>query len=236
MQTEQPHPPPQNLLFRLLHLLQEREEGGILLLGITLSILYAAILGYVFSIDPKQFHALVALSASNMLLGRAGGLSLGFGMGLDSWLVITMNLLLETILVLLVYPLFVLGWKSVLARDLPWLHQFSASLMERAERHRSLIMRYGIPGLFFFVFFPFWATGPTMGSILGYFMRLPPWVNMAVVIGGTNLAILMWAFIIKQLEIAAGEEGRLGLWILIIGLCILSIGGFLFRYLKQKHP
>lgn len=55
------------------------------------------------------------MTATNIIFGRAAGISVGYTMGLDHIVVVTVNMLIETILVLLFYPLFVLSWRRLLS-------------------------------------------------------------------------------------------------------------------------
>jgi len=67
-----------------------------------------------------------------------------------------------------------------------------------AEAQRPRALRWGIPGLLLFVWFPFWMTGPVVGSIIGFLIGLGPWTTMAVVLAGTGLAIVCWVFVLDQ--------------------------------------
>ena len=69
-----------------------------------------------------------------------------------------------------------------------------------AETHKDKVQKYGIIGLFMFVWLPFWMTGPVVGCMIGYLLGLRVWVNITTVLIGTYAAILGWAFLLYQLH------------------------------------
>ncbi len=48
-------------------------------------------------------------------------------------------------------------------------------------------------------------TGPLVGAIIGYFLRLKPYVNIAVVLGGTFLAVVSWVIFFRKIISVSGE-------------------------------
>ena len=99
---------------------------------------------------------------------------------------------------LLFYPAFVFSWRKLLVIDL--LKNLMDSIHEAAELHREGIRRYGMIGLFLFVCFPFWMTGPLVGCVIGFLIGLRPWVNLSLVLGGTYLALVGWAFFMQVVQ------------------------------------
>lgn len=81
------------------------------------------------------------------------------------------------------------------------MKQYLTDLQKAAERHRPIITKLGIPGLFLFVFAPFWMTGPIVGCIIGYLLGLRHWVNLTVVILGTCFATVAWNMLMGKLNI-----------------------------------
>ena len=140
---------------------------------------------------PVGWRQLLSSTESHMLIGRAGGMSYGFASGLGHLDVVLCNLVVETAQVLVVYPLFVLAWRQLIdvRRMAPMLEQLRAA----TESGQTRVRRYGIAGLFVFVFMPFWMTGPVVGAIIGFLIGLRPAVNLAVVLSATALAIVALA-------------------------------------------
>jgi uncharacterized membrane protein len=100
------------------------------------------------------------------------------------------------ITVLLFYPLFVFSWNHLL--EFRVLQRLMERTHKAAEANRPLIRRYGIIGLFAFVWLPFWMTGPIVGCVIGFLMHLHPWLNVGVVLGGTYLAIIFGALLLRE--------------------------------------
>ncbi|TNF98961.1 MAG: hypothetical protein EP297_06825, partial [Gammaproteobacteria bacterium] len=58
-------------------------EGGVLLAGLVLSVLGVAGLGFIWLFSPTFSQVLVAMTATNVLFGRAAAMSFGYAVGLD---------------------------------------------------------------------------------------------------------------------------------------------------------
>ncbi len=142
-------------------------EGCILLSGLVFSLIYAIFLVISYFISPRNFQVFIGMTATNILFGRAAGMSFGYAPGFGHLIVLPVNLAIETILVLLVYPLFVFSWQHLLV--IRSLVKFMRRVEKAAEINKEKIRRYGIPSLFLFVLFPFWMTGPVIGCVIGFF-------------------------------------------------------------------
>ncbi len=161
-----------------------------------------------------------AMSFSNVVFGRAVSLSIGYASGYGHALVVSVNMWIETVLVLLFYPLFVFSMRKLVV--FPRLKHFLDNTRSVAEHHQVKVRRYGIIGLFVFVWFPFWMTGPVVGSAIGFLLGFPAWLTVSVVLAGTYLAIAAWAYILFGLQ---SHVADLAPWAptVIIGLIIVII-------------
>ncbi len=203
-------------------------EHGILAAGAVLAFTYVGCLAATYFSMPEHFQAFVGLPITHIFFGRAAGISLGYALDYGFIPVVAVNLAIETVEVLLFYPMFVLSVRRFIVIDM------LARLMERmhrtAEANQALIRRWGIPGLFCFVFIPFWMTGPLIGSVIGYLLGLRTWVNMTAVLGGTWFAILVWAGLLGGVQsrlAALSPLAPLLLVVVVIGVVVL--GWFLGR-------
>jgi len=163
-----------------------------------LAVLYAGWMGLGCVGVTQKSEAFMAMTATQVVFGRAAGMSFGYASGFDQSLVILAAMVLETILVLLFYPLFVLSWRSLLV--IPALKRFMERTRRSAEAHHATIHRFGIPGLMFFVWFPFWMTGPVVGCAIGFLLGLRWWITLTVVLSGTYLAIGSWALVLQKIH------------------------------------
>jgi len=204
-------------------------EGRILLIGIVLLLLYMASLSVCMLFSPGLAQILIGITASNLLFGRAAGMSLGYAFGFGHAVVIPLNMLIETILVLLFYPLFVLSIKQLLVTA--WLRKLVSQAMATAEKHQQRVKRYGIPGLILFVWFPFTMTGPLVGSVIGYMLGLNPWVNIAVVLAGTYLAVVSWAMLLRDM---LGKLAAYGMYGPLIVMAVF-VAIFAFSYVMKRR-
>lgn len=203
-------------------------EGRILAAGIVLSI--AAILTMAITAiwSPQKASMMAAMAISNITFGRAVSMSIGYAAGYGHTLVVPVNIVVETILVLLFYPLFVFSLKKL--ELFPVLKKLLDRAHQAAVQHQDKVRKYGIVGLFAFVWFPFWMTGPVIGSVIGFLMEIPVWLNLSVVLIGTYIAMVVWGLLLFSIQTHAAD---LGSWapLLIVGLIvtIVVVGYILHR-------
>ncbi|UCC96349.1 MAG: small multi-drug export protein [Phycisphaerales bacterium] len=205
-------------------------EGRLLLTGVALAFAYTAWLGVKLLLSPDESQLLVGMTATGLMFGRGFAMTFGYSLGLGHGTVIPVCIIIETILVLIFYPLFVFSWQHLLV--LKWLKRILERTHKAAERHKETIRKYGVIGLFVFVWFPFWMTGPVVGSVIGFLLGLPVWLNMTVVLVGTCAAIFGWAFFLRQLHEHVVSYSPYGAVILMALLAVIIISGRLLL----KHP
>jgi uncharacterized membrane protein len=195
-------------------------EGRIFLLGIAIALAGLIIMGVVAFWSPQTSSIMGAMSFANIVFGTIVSMSIGYAAGYGHALVIPVNIWVESVMVLLFYPVFVLSMQKLVA--FPLVGRFLERTRKIAEHHQDKVRRYGIAGLFLFVWAPFWMTGPLVGSAIGYLLGFPAWLTLSVVLAGTFVAMFGWAYLLFGLYTRASVFGP---WapVLIIGLIILFI-------------
>ena len=171
-------------------------EGRLLFIGITLALIYTFWLAIKLLLSPDESQVLIGMTATALMFGRAAAMAFGYSMGLGHKTVIPICMIIETILVLVVYPLFVFSWRHLLV--IKWLKNILERIKKSAETHKDKIQKYGVAGLFAFVWFPFWMTGPVVGSVIGFLLGLRIRLNLPVVLAGTYMAIVGWAYLLRH--------------------------------------
>jgi len=182
------------------HSFFRHSESRILSFGLFLLIVFLFLLALSAYFHPDEFTILLGMTASNIIFGRMAGLSIGISSQMDTTLLIAFNLFIESIMVLILYPLFVLSWKSLHVVTYAPLNDFLKHSQKSAEKYQPLIKKYGIIGLIFFVLTPFAMTGPVVGSFVGYLMGLSHLRTLIVVLFSTLIAITLWTYFIKNFE------------------------------------
>lgn len=206
-------------------------EGRLLLAGVGVALVYSVWLGAKMLLDPADSQVLVGMTATQVMFGRIAGMAFGYSMNLGHWAVIGICVVIESVQVLIMYPLFVFSWRHLV--EFKRLKRFFERTRKVAELHRDKVQRYGIIGLFIFVLFPSWMTGPVVGCVIGFLIGLRLWVNMAAVLGGSCAAILIWAFLLGHLHERAASFSWYAAMVLVILLAIVVfLGHFLQRGLK----
>ena len=208
-------------------------EGRLLLAGVALAFAYTLWLGISLLFYPEDSQILVGMTATQILFGRAAGMAFGYSLNLGHGIVISCCIIIETIMVLILYPLFVFSWQHLLV--IGWLKKIFDRTRKAAEAHEGMIRKHGIIGLFFFVWFPFWMTGPVVGCVIGFMLGLRLWVNMTVVLAGTCVAVFGWAFFLRSFHDSVASRSSYAPMVLVLLLVIILIAGyFLHRAIYEK--
>ena len=190
----------QGRLLENKHLFFKYSESRIFSFGLFLLVVFLFLLALSAYFHPDEFNILLGITASNIIFGRMVGLSIGISSQIDTIMLIAFNLFIESIMVLILYPLFVLSWKSLHVVTYAPLNDFLKRSQKSAEKYQPLIKKYGIIGLVFFVLTPFAMTGPVVGSFVGYLMGLSHLTTLIAVLFSTLIAIILWTYFIKNFE------------------------------------
>ena len=208
-------------------------EGRLLVAGAILAFIYIFWLGVKLLFSPEESQLLIGITATGLLFGRATAMAFGYSLGMGHRTVIPICIIIETILVLIFYPLFVFSWRHLLVIK-PLKNIFERTQIS-AEKHKDKVQRYGVIGLFLFVWFPFWMTGPVVGSVIGFLLGLKVWLNMTVVLAGTCAAIFGWAFFLRQIhEQVASHSSYAAMVLMILLIVVIVVGHLLHRTLRNN--
>ncbi len=210
-------------------------EGRILLVGVALAFAYILWLGVKLLVSPDEFQVLIGMTAMDIMFGRAAAMAFGYSLDLTHTKVISICMMIETILVLIVYPLFVFSWQHLLV--IKGLKKVFDRIRKSAEARKDKVQRYGIIGLFAFVWFPFWMTGPGIGCVIGFLLGLRAWVNITVVVSGSCLAIFVWGLFLGRFhDSVATYSSQAAMMLMVLLIVIIIVGTLLHGTLHEnKH-
>jgi uncharacterized membrane protein len=207
-------------------------EGTLFLVGVTVALIYTSWLGAKFVFTPESAQDLMGMTAIEVMFGRAAGMAFGYGHNMGHKVVIPVSVTLETILVLITFPLFVFSWRHLLV--IKSLKKTFDRIHKSAETHQDKVRKYGMIGLFAFVWFPFWMTGPVVGCVVGFLMGLPVWLDITVVLSGTYIAILCWAIVLHTFNQQVAAYSPYAAMILMAIIVIIIIIGHLLSTALQE--
>lgn len=208
-------------------------EGGIFLMGLSLA-LCIVFWFFFFSVDaPGEQGQLLGVITAHATGGRLAGISSALGSGFPVAQVILLASLIEGTIVCLFFSVFCLSVKRLIV--FPFLDDMMANVHRSAKNQRSKRLKWGIPGLIVFVWFPFFMTGPVIGSVIGYLLGMPPWVVVGVVFLGTVGAIISWTFAINPVIEWAGRIGEFVPLILVLILLVVVVSIRMRRYSENLH-
>lgn len=204
-------------------------EGKVLAVGVASVVLMLLAFGIGWLVAPQAATLLAAMSGLNLLIGPVAGMSFGFANGMDHISVIVDAIVIESMQVLIVFPLFVLSWNHLL--DLPRLRPLLARMQVRAESQRVWVRRLGIAGLFLFVLVPFWMTGPIIGAIIGFLIGLRTAFNLAIVLTANSVAIVGWALSLYEISRVTAGISRYAVLIAVLAVTLLALS---WRLLSRR--
>lgn len=196
-------------------------EARILAVGLVLALLTVVALSVGWLVNPELAARFAAMTGLNLTVGRAAGMSFGYASGLRHPSVISSSVLVETIQVLVVYPLFVLSWKSLV--DVRHMQRLLVGMRRSAEANQSRVARYGMIGLFAFVFLPFWMTGPVVGSVIGFLIGLKARHNLLIVLSATYAAVAIWAVFFEHMNEWLAAYGRYAAFGLVLVVAVAAL-------------
>lgn len=219
---------------RLKRSLLHSPEGRCLLIGVALAFAFTFWLGIKLLLSPEDSQVLIGMTATQIIFGRVAGIAFGYSMDIEYSTVILICVIVETILVLIFYPLFVFSWRHLLV--IRWLKNIFERIRKAAKTRKGIVRKYGVVGLFVFVWFPFWMTGPVVGCVIGFMIGLRTWLNMTVVLSGTYVAIITWAVFLRQFHNRmVFYSSYTTMAILIVLFIIIIVGHLLHRTLHESR-
>ena len=102
--------------------------------------------------------------------------------------------------------------------------KFFERIRNTAEQHKDFVRRYGLVGLFAFVWFPFYMTGPIVGCVIGFLLNIRPTFTIAAVLTGTYTAVLGWALLMFTFKVQLAPLGPYAAAVLLAILLLVLIG------------
>jgi len=181
---------------KIVYLVHERfdlVEVRILLTGLILTCLTGLYLLYLLFADPGLYKTLSSTAIVHVMGGRALGIAYCLAADISLFYTILYNFFLEVVIVLIAYGVVVLVMRNIIQ---PKLFRSAVRQAElTAQEQKTKIKKYGVIGLFFFVMFPFFMTGPVIGAIIGYLLNYKAINNFLIVFSGTLTSILIYTLL-----------------------------------------
>jgi len=173
-------------------------EGRLLLIGAFLTMVLVLFLGIYGFIDFAATKILFFVFLTHIVGSRAAGIGLCILNGFSPFTTIAFNFYVEILIVCFTYSGFVLSTTNYL--KIEWIKRFMDQLALKALERKEKISSYGWIGIFLFVMAPLPVTGPVVGSIIGYMLRMNLVRNFTATALGTLTANIAWCFGFEFLE------------------------------------
>ncbi len=173
-------------------------EGRLLILGVFLAVTFIVLVLAYSLVDFSIAKVLVLVLLAHLVGSRAGGIGLCILNGFSPMATIAYNCFIETLIVCFTYAGFVLSTTNYLKVE--WIKRFMDRLAEKAMEKKDKIKRWGWIGIFSFVMAPLPVTGPVIGSIIGYMLKMRLFNNFSATALGTLTATVVWCYGFEFLE------------------------------------
>ncbi len=173
-------------------------EGRVLMTGFLFTALFLVfvIIGIVQGTPGAKVAFVVFIT--HCVGSRAGGIGLCILNDFDPFTTIALNFYLECLIVCYTYASFALSTSGIFKAA--WIKTSMGTLKEKAEEKKEKIKRWGWIGIFTFVMAPLPVTGPVVGTIIGYMVRMRLFSNFSAAGLGTLTAIVAWCYGFDFLE------------------------------------
>ncbi len=180
------------------HTLLNTVEGKLLILGVFLAAIFVVLTGIYTVVDFDTAKVFVLVLLAHFVGSRAGGIGLCILNGFSPAATIGFNFFVETLIVCFTYAGFVLSTTNYLKVE--WIKRFMDKLADKAMEKKDKIERWGWIGIFSFVMAPLPVTGPVIGSIIGYMIKMRLLSNFTATALGTLTATVIWCYGFEFLE------------------------------------
>lgn len=168
-------------------------EVKILLTGVALAALLGLYLAFLLFANPELYRTLFSTAVIHVMGGRALGIATCLSAGISLFYTVLYNFFLEIVIVLIAYGIVVLFMRNIIQ---PKLFRSAVRQAElTAQKEKTRIKKFGVVGLFLFVMFPFFMTGPVVGAIIGYLLNYRAINNFMIVFSGTLSSIILYALL-----------------------------------------
>jgi uncharacterized membrane protein len=167
-------------------------DGRLLVIGIFMTIALVILLGVYGFIEPDISKILFFVVLTHIIGSRAGGIGLCILNGFSPFTTIAFNFYVEILIVCFTYSGFVLSTTNYL--KIEWIKKFMNKLAVKALEQKEKIGSYGLIGIFIFVMAPLPVTGPVVGSIIGYMLKMSLFRNLTATALGTLTANVAWCY------------------------------------------
>ncbi|MEA2100905.1 MAG: small multi-drug export protein [Campylobacterota bacterium] len=122
-----------------------------------------------------------------------------------------------------------LSWNRSLSIN--FLKDFFTAVKEQRMKYKDFFDKYGKYGLFLFVWFPFWMTGPVIGAIIGFLIGIKHYTTIMIVLSGTFLAIVAWTYFLKELIVSLNQLSANAPYIF---LALFVVIGVVLKLMKSR--
>jgi uncharacterized membrane protein len=216
--------------FNNLLKLYKTKEGKILFLGFFLILVLSLFIFISYFFNPEFSNKISGMIVTNIAVGRVPSLSFGYASQLSHFEVIVTNILVEMILVTILYPMFVFSYKDML--HIKFLEKFFDDVKNYQIKYKDKFDKYGVIGLFVFIFIPFWMTGPIVGSIIGYLLGMKHFNIMLIVFIATSISISIWGILLNELIVILNMINTSLVWFILVFIIVLFI---FIKFLKKGN-
>jgi len=186
-----------------------------------------AALGSLAAVYPELFRKLAATYGAGLLGGRIAAITAGLKAGFSPYVLSAAIFIFNSIWLCVFYPLVTSFYENVLEKGVMRSLIRAPGMM--AEKQKEKIIRYGMPGLFVFVWLPLPWTGALVGSVIGYLLGVPMIKIIMVVMPAMLAGIVSWTagfnYLFGFINMLGGNLSKAAVALIIAGAVFLKYFG-----------
>lgn len=210
---------------------------GNFLLASFIAITFVTALAYHWPVG-DFFQKTLGMIGAHFAAGNLGNAGAGFKFGMPTWFIIYQCFIQDTIAMCYTYALFAAGYKRF--SHWPIIGPRLAGMHQSALENSHIVRPYGIPGLMIFVIVPMWATGPIVGTIVGYVLGLGATTTLLTISTANMISTTVYVNAYNKL-LAFNENIAYGVIAVILGFTMIGVlagmaGHLWFKESKAHSP
>lgn len=199
--------------------------------SLAITLLLFVVLGWAArNSEHNPYEHIWALILAHFFLGRAGNAGIGLELGFSPLFLLYQAFMQDFIVMCYVFPVFASGMNWL--ERTPLLGAKLQRMHRETARRRDQLRPYGIAGLFVFVMFPFFSTGPFIGLAIGHLLGLRVLTNFSVVLVADLVATGAWMWGYNALR---NYDQNLAYALLAVAISLALVGALVYRVRKYRN-
>ena len=172
-------------------------EGIVFICGLMLLVNTVVVFSFTSVVGSELMQKILSMIAMDMFSGLQSGIYFGIVAGIPLPAVVLISTLYNLIFMSLLYPIITFFYEKVV--EMRFVGKAVRKTHAIAQKNLSKVEKYGVIGVGFFIWLPFYMTGPLVGALIGYLLGIRTLLVILTTVISTALGAITWALLFDQL-------------------------------------